>query len=117
MYSGKVTVGRKENGLKKCCPVVRWQISVRNGNWDRGSARVSCAFFSFRDYSLHWQKRVLALRGTVIGDPKLIANLPEVDAIDCFNEERQAVRVRLPLFVGMFIIEAVTEHVLFIMRA
>jgi hypothetical protein len=73
--------------------------------------------FDVRDSILYWQERILTLRRAEIGDPKLIANLPEVDAIDCFNEERQAIRVRLPLFVGMFIIEAMTEHVLFVMRA
>jgi hypothetical protein len=41
----------------------------------------------------------LTLRGTVIGDSKLAANPADIDSFDRFNEERQAVRVRLPLFV------------------
>jgi len=38
--------------------------------------------FDVRDSILYWQDRILTLRRAEIGDPKLIANLPEVDAPD-----------------------------------
>lgn len=105
-YAGEITFGRTEDRLKERCPIVRRQIGVRNGDWNRCSAMGRRTCLDVRDRILYWQERILTLGRAEIGNPKLIANLPEVDAIDCFNEERQAIRVRLPLFVGMFIIEA-----------
>ena len=95
-YAGEITFGRTEDRLKERCPIVRRQIGVRNGDWNRCSAMGRRTCLDVRDSILYWQERILTLGRAEIGNPKLIANLPEVDAIDCFNEERQAIVFAFP---------------------
>ena len=114
--AGQITVGRKENRLKERAPVVCWQICVRNGNWNRRSAGFGIARPDLGDRSFHWQKRILSLRRAVIGDSELSADLREIDPVDGFKDQRQRIRICFRLLMRMFVVKAVTEHVLFTVR-
>ena len=54
--AGQITVWRKEDRLEECRPIVRGQIGVRDGDWDRCSAGFGRNCFDLRNGCLHWQK-------------------------------------------------------------
>jgi hypothetical protein len=116
VLAGQIAVGRRENGLKQRRPIVGRQIRVCNCDWHFCSAGPGSQCFNLCNCGLHRQKRILPLRGAVIGYPELTADLREIDLVDRFNHEGQSVGICFPLRVRMLVIKTVAEHVLFTAR-
>jgi hypothetical protein len=89
---------------------------VRNADRNHRSAGFSSEIPNLRNRSFDWQKRILALRGAVISDSELTADLRGIDPVDAFNHQRQRIRICFRLFMRMLVVETVTEHVLFAVR-
>jgi hypothetical protein len=89
---------------------------MRNVDRNCSSAGSGSEHPDLGDRSFHWQKRILSLRGAVIGDSELSADLREIDPSDGFNDQRQRIRICFRLLMRMLVVKAVTEHVLFTVR-